>query len=50
MQFTSPDLSRLGPILDQKIKPGLYQTASVGACSDTDSRGFTRFKLALLLY
>jgi hypothetical protein len=50
IQFASPDLNRLGPVLDQKLHPGMFHAASVGACAETDSRGFTRFKLALLLY
>jgi hypothetical protein len=50
IQFASPDVQKLGPVLDQKIPADVYKTASVGACADSDARGFTRFKLALLLY
>jgi uncharacterized protein YkwD len=50
IQFASPDVDKLGPVLDQRLKPGMYHAASVGACGDTDPNGFTKFKLALLLY
>jgi hypothetical protein len=50
LRFTSPDLDKLGPILDQRVSTGKFHTASVGACPDTNSRGFTRYKVALLLY
>jgi hypothetical protein len=50
IQFTSPELDKLGPLLDQKVMPGRYSTASVGACADTNAQGFTRYKVALLLY
>jgi hypothetical protein len=50
LRFTSPDIDKLGPILDQRVPAGRFHTASVGACQDTNSRGFTRYKVALLLY
>jgi len=50
IQFASPDVEKLGPILDEKIHPGRYQSASVGACTDVNGRGFTRYRVTLLLY
>jgi hypothetical protein len=50
VQFASPEIEKLGPILDQKIRPGRYQSASVGACADENGRGFTRYNVTLLLY
>jgi len=50
IQFASPDVEKLGPILDEKIRPGRYQSASVGACADVNVRGFTRYRVTLLLY
>jgi hypothetical protein len=50
IRFASPQLEKLGPILDQKVPPGRFHTASVGACNDTNSQGFMRYKVAVLLY
>lgn len=50
IRFTSPGLDKLGPILDQRVPGGRFHKASVGACPDTNSQGFTRYKVALLLY
>jgi hypothetical protein len=50
IRFASPELQKLGPILDQKVPAGRFHTASVGACNDTNSNGFMRYKVAVLLY
>lgn len=50
LQFTSSNVDELGPVLDRKLSPGKYRSASVGACNDGDSRGFTRYKVTLLFY
>ena len=49
-RFEATDLSELPNELVGKIKSERYGRAGVGACSDHDSGGFTRYRLAVLLY
>ncbi|HLZ13819.1 MAG TPA: CAP domain-containing protein, partial [Candidatus Acidoferrum sp.] len=48
--FEAPDLDRLPEQLGGAIKKGSYKTAAVGACSADESAGFSRFRIAVLLY
>jgi hypothetical protein len=48
--FEAPDLNELPAQLVGAIKKGSYKTAAVGACSAADPRGFSRFRIAVLLY
>jgi hypothetical protein len=50
MRFASPDLAKLGPILDAKIGQQKFSSAAVGACADRNSQGFTRYSVAILFY
>jgi uncharacterized protein YkwD len=51
VRYEASDLSRLPDDLEQKIRSGNYRTAAVGACdSGGSSRGFTRFRITVLLY
>jgi uncharacterized protein YkwD len=49
VRYEVPDLSRLPNDLEQKIQSGRYRAAAVGAC-DSGTRGFTRFRIAVLLF
>jgi hypothetical protein len=48
--FEAPDLNQLPEQLGGAIKKGSYKTAVVGACSADESAGFSRFRIAILLY
>ena len=50
MRYETGDLSRLPGDLEQKIQSGRYRAAAVGACDAGSSQGFTRFRVAVLLY
>lgn len=51
VRYEAGDLSRLPDELEQKIQSGRYRAAAVGACESTGgTRGFTRFRVAVLLY
>jgi uncharacterized protein YkwD len=51
VRYEATDLSRLPDDLEQKIQTGRYRAAAVGACeSSGGNRGFTRFRLAVLLF
>jgi uncharacterized protein YkwD len=50
VRYESADLSRLPDDLDQKIQGGRYRAAAVGACDAGDSRNFTHFRIAVLLF
>jgi len=51
VRYETGDLSRLPGELEQKIQAGRYRMAAVGACEAAgSSRGFTRFRVAVLLY
>jgi Cysteine-rich secretory protein family len=50
LRFASPDLTKLGPILDEKIGQQKFSSAAVGACPDTSTQGFTRYRVAILFY
>jgi hypothetical protein len=50
VRYETGDLSRLPGDLEQKIQTGRYRAAAVGACEAGSARGFTRFRVAVLLY
>lgn len=50
MRYEAPDLSRLPDDLEQRIQSGRYRAAAVGACEPSGSTGFTRFRVAVLLF
>jgi hypothetical protein len=43
-------LSRLPDGFEQKLLSGKYHAAAVGACDAGGAGGFTRFRIAVLLY
>jgi hypothetical protein len=50
VRYQTTDLSRFPNDIEQKVQSGRYHTASVGACEAGGSRGFTRFRVAILLF
>ncbi len=51
VRFETSDLSQLPARLQKSLASGKYRTAAVGACAtDDDTSGFTRFRIAVLLY
>jgi uncharacterized protein YkwD len=50
IRYETGDLTRLPGDLEQKIQSGRYRAAVVGACDAGSSQGFTRFRVAVLLY
>ncbi len=49
IRFEVADLDKLPDELLQKIRSRKYQNAAVGACSESDTAGFTRYRIAVLL-
>ena len=50
IRFEVTDLSKLPDELLEKINSKKYRKGSVGACLGGDSGGFTRYRIAVLLY
>jgi uncharacterized protein YkwD len=50
VRYETGDLSQLPGDLEQKIQSGRYRAAAVGACEAGRSAGFTRFRVAVLLF
>jgi hypothetical protein len=50
IRFEVTDLSKLPDELLQKIKSRKYRKGAVGACRGGDAGGFTRYRIAVLLY
>jgi hypothetical protein len=50
VRFEVTDLNKLPDELLQKIKSSRYRRGSVGACQGGDTGGFTRYRIAVLLY
>jgi Cysteine-rich secretory protein family len=50
MRYETTDLSRLPDDVEQKLQGGRFRTAAVGACDAGSSSGFTRFRIAILLF
>ncbi len=50
LRFETRDLSTLPASLEQKIQGRSFRTADVAACTPASSSGFSRFRLAVLLF
>lgn len=50
LRLETTDLRRLPASLEQKIQNGSFHTATVAACTPDSSSGFSRFRLAVLLF
>ena len=50
IRFEVTDLDKLPDELLQKIRSRKYRKAAVGACQGDDAGGFTRYRIAVLLY
>lgn len=50
VRFETADLSKLPDDLEQKLRSGRYRSAAVGACQGGGNSGFTRFRIAVVLY
>jgi uncharacterized protein YkwD len=50
VRFEAADLSKLPEDLEQKLRSGRFHAASVGACQGGESAGFTRFRIAVILF
>jgi len=48
--YETTNLNDLPPDLERKIQSGRYRAAAVGACSAEGERGFTHFRITILLY
>lgn len=48
--YEMPDISQLPETLEKQIQSRRYKSAAVGACLSKESLGFTRFRIAVLLY
>ena len=50
LRLETADLGTLPASLEQKIQSRAFRTATVAACALTNSSGFSRFRLAVLLF
>ena len=50
MRYTSASLNQIPATLQEKLDSGKYHKALVGACAATDSKNFTAYNIAVLLY
>ncbi len=50
VRYETSDLSHLPGDVAQKLQSGKFRTAAVGACDAGSSAGFTRFRIAILLF
>src|SRR5579862_6924677 len=50
LRFETTDLSTLPASLEQKIQDRSFRSATVAACNPANSSGFSRFRLAVLLF
>lgn len=48
--YETPDISQLPEYLEQQIRSHRYKAAAVGACAQSKSSGFTRFRIVVLPY
>ncbi|HKW32199.1 MAG TPA: CAP domain-containing protein [Candidatus Acidoferrum sp.] len=48
--YETPDISQLPATVEKEIQSHRYKSAAVGACPQREASGFTRFRVALLLY
>jgi hypothetical protein len=50
LRYETTDLSRFPEDIDQKVQSRKYHSAAIGACDAGGSSGFTRFRIAILLF
>jgi uncharacterized protein YkwD len=50
VRYETGDLGRLPADLEQQVRSGRYRAAAVGACEAGSAQGFTRFRVAVLLF
>lgn len=50
LHYATTDLQSLPEMLEQRIQTGNYHAAAVGACPSDAQSGFSRYRLAILLY
>ncbi len=50
VRYETADVGQVPDDLEQRIKTGRYHSAVVGACPSGGASGFTRYRLAVLLY
>jgi uncharacterized protein YkwD len=50
LRYESGDLSHLPGEVEQKVRSGKYQSATVGACEAQGSNAFQRFRFAILFF
>lgn len=50
LRYETSDLSRLPEDINAKVQSGRYHSAAVGACDAGGASGFTRFRIAILLF
>ena len=48
--YETPDISQLPETVEKEIQSRRYKSAAVGACPPKEASGFTRFRIAVLLY
>lgn len=48
--YETPNLSQLPETVEKEIQSHRYKSAAVGACQQKEASGFTRFRIAVLLY
>jgi hypothetical protein len=50
LRYETNDLQKLPPDIDAKLQSGKFHSAAVGACDAGPDSGFTRFRIAILLF
>ena len=50
IRYETSDLSHLPAEIEQRVHGGKYRGAAVGACEAGGAGGFTRYRIAVLLY
>jgi len=50
IRFETGDLSEFPPELEKRIRSEPYSNVTVGACRTPEGPGFSRYKIALLLF
>jgi hypothetical protein len=50
MHYSTADLQTLPDMLEQRIQTGNYRGAAVGACPSDAKGGFSKYRIAILLY
>jgi hypothetical protein len=48
--YETPDILQLPETVEKEIQSHRYKSAAVGACQQKEASGFTRFRIAVLLY